>query len=256
MNNFSKITAMLLLITMLIGCFASCDGKIPLPQPQVNESYIANVKITFATNDEKIAAAVSGIKDSSAVLTVDGQNMKLVRSTVLASSSVDESYILVDDVLYHKLTATVGEYSVTEAERCLMNEENKDYLLSELGIGANINFYDFMSQDVEEYGDVCYYTCTEILEESKESLAAIVEGSFAPYGGVVSLDEVEYFVTMNGENIVDKTLSCHFSILLDGQIYKVTMHIEYSYDYDALFVIESPDNIGEYTEVSCKEMFS
>ena len=256
MNNFSKITAMLLLITMLIGCFVSCDGKIPLPETEVDESYVANVKITFATDDSKIKDAIRGIEESSAVLTVDGENLKLERVTKLQTSSVDESFILVDDTLYHKLTATVGEYSVTEAERCLMNEENKDYLLSELGIGANINYYDFLSQETEEYGDVCYYTCTEMVEESKASLEAIVASSFSAVGGVVTLEDVEYYVTTKGVYITDKTLSCHFSILLDGEIYKVTMHIEYSYNYDALFVIEAPANIGEYTEVSCKEMFS
>lgn len=255
MKNFSKITALALALVLAVGCLASCDVQVVIPTPDVEEkdSYVANIKIKYVTEDDKMKDAVSDI-NSSSVLSVDGDRADIVTESAVGDTTVGERYTLDGGKLYHTTKISVGEFELCENEVAPVDRVDVAMILYNFGVGADISSSDFETVETGNSGKLNIYTCSDITDESRESLLNIFGQNLESIGGAASLDSVRYYAEEKDGQLQYSILSCGFSILLDGEIYEVTMHIDTTYDYEAEPNIVVPDNAADFTEVSYDEI--
>ena len=255
MKFVNKFIALLVLMTVICGCFASCEILNPNGGDVDNLQsgrYVANIKIKYATNDEKMKAAINSIGTPIATLSVNGDDIMLVTNAALNNVSVSDEYIYVGGILYHSNSLTLGENSYTSQECAAMDSEKCDSLISKAGPGASIGLGDFLLQEKNTSGSLVSYTCSEMTDESKESLCTILSDSFQGLNAIVRIGDVSYQLeVLDGRNN-SSMLSCDLVITMDGVDYDVTMRLYYEYDYDTEVKITTPQ--GTYTEVSLDEI--
>ncbi len=248
MSIFKRLFALLLCITVICGCLASCGGNKPRA-----DKYEASVRVAFATDDNKMKLAV-GTMNSSSVIKADGDNISVVSSAEGGESSATHSYTLVGGTLYHLLSVQVGDNSVTRREKAEFSETYSYILLSDIGAGADIDRGDFGTVTESEYEGKDIYTCSDIIDDAKAGLLKSLSKKFAVIGASVEITNVSYILHSKDGLAVKETLSCDLEIALDGEIYKVTMRAYTDYDYEAEINITAPSDAGTYKEVSYEEI--
>lgn len=254
MKIFAKILSTVLIFGAVIGAFASCDGAVNGQQTADDGKYKINVSITYATDDAKLKDAVMAMSVNGATVLFDGENLSVDSTASVGDTSVKESYVLIDGVLYRDMSLTSGGNTATVKEKAAFDEQNRQTLLSDLGAGASVGIADFEDFEISSSGDNTYYDCTNIKAESADSLEKIFGSGLSSVGASVSLSNAEYQKVMQGEKIVESTLSCHFTVLLAGESYELTMHMIYMYDYTSEVSIAAPEGADSYTAVSYEEI--
>ena len=265
MRSFAKLISLLMALAIMVGCLASCNDKNDVPgenqgnnqqQELQSDKYVATINVKFATNDDKMKEAVYALNSSESKLYVDGDKVMLDSSTELEKISVNDNYVYVDGVLYHSTVVVANGKSASSYEKANMSIENRDKLISDLGTGADIGVGDFETHEMTSLGDNITYTCSDISDDAKKSLCDIFASEFAGLGATVQLDSVDYILATEKDRDVSYTLSCHFSITMNGATYTITMHISCTYDYEADVNILAPQNTENYTSVSYDKIFN
>ncbi len=262
MSALKKLTALIICIAMLCICLVSCDeilgnnqgnnqnGDVELQ----SDNYVASIRIKYATNDDKMKAAIDAMGTPDTTLTVMGDELKLESEATLNSISVDNEYVYIGGVLYHTNTVTVADKGITSLKKAEMDESKIDSLISKAGAGATIDLGDFITHEMTTSGDITTFTCTEMDEESKASLTEIFASKFNGLGAIVRLESVSYILDVKNDRNQSSTLSCDFVIDLDGETYELTMHLYCDYNYDAEVSITAPDNADAYTDATVDEI--
>ena len=257
MSSFKRLTAFLICIILICGCLASCvNPNTGNTEPPQSDEYVATIRIKYATNDNKMKAAIDALGTPTTTLTVNGDNMKLESSAVIDDVSVCNDYTYLDGVLYQAKTVTVGDKSISSYERAQMSADQTEQFVSKAGPGASIGMGDFLVHDklTSTSGDTVTYECSDMIDESRDSLCDIISQSFAAMGATVRIDSASYQLeTRNGRNH-SSVLSCDFVITVDGVNYELTLHLYYDYNYDADANVSAPENADTYKEVSFEEI--
>lgn len=254
MRALTKLGCLVICLTLLMGSLASCD----LLEQYLNQSvdpdkYVAKVRIVFATNDEKMMDAVASMS-STATINADGDNISVQTSAEIGNSSVRNTYTVVDEMLYHKLLIISDAFSAESLKCAAFGDQDKEYVLSKIGVKADVGLEDFDSSEMYSDSGIDTYECSDITDEAREGLEDIIADDFDSLGASVNIKDVYYIVEMKGNLEVGNTLSCSFEISLNGKVYEVTMHIYTDYDYTANPKISVPENFDDYTEVSLDEI--
>lgn len=261
MSVLRKLTALLICMVVLCGCFISCVNPNPDGNsgqgdeaPLQSDRYVVTVRIKYATNDDKMKAAVDAMGAPGATLTVNGDDLKLVTNANLDDISASNEYTYVGGVLYHATTVAVADKSVSSYEKAAMSADERDRLISKAGTGAAIGIGDFLTQERNTVGDLTVYTCDSVTDEARESLCNIFAARFDGLGAIVRIDSASYQLEMKDGRNHSSILSCNFIVTMDGTDYEITMHLYYDYDYDAEISISAPQDVDGYTEVSVDEI--
>ena len=271
MKNITKLICIFLVLVMTVSCFASCQDTTgdnqngnntgdnqdnqnpPEDKPEIID-YIANVQIKFATDDYKMKDAVSGM-NSSAVINYHGEDISVNAVSEVNGVKVENIYTLIGGILYHSLTVTSGELSVSDMKKADFASENKDEFVSEIGQGASIDTDDFKNVDKSSFGELVSFSCSDITDEAKAELVALVSEKFQAIGATVEIEDADYQLDMKNDKYVSSTLSCHYEITAeDGATYSVTMRIISTYDYETGAEVLAPVDVDKYTEVSYDEI--
>jgi hypothetical protein len=176
--------------------------------------------------------------------------MRIETSGGVNGVSLKDNYIYFLGVLYHEQTISNGEDSITSLEMANVGETERAELVSNVGAGVSIDVDDF--DNVIQEGTIS--RCTDIKSEAKVSLQKIFASNFADFDATVELTGAEYELETESGRDKSSTLSCHFSIDMNGKVYEITMHISTTYDYDASFAIAAPFNVDEYVLVNYDEI--
>lgn len=250
MKHFEKLLALALVIIITVSALASChlfEGELQ------TEKYVADVRIVYAADDEAMRAVIDSMSASS-VLYVDGDNVKVDTQTVSTGVMINDSYVYVDGVIYHAKDVLVNTNSASSYEKADMPAASRDALIAKIGTGANIGLSDFETQETNSSGDTTEYVCSDLNDDAKQSLQDIFAARFAGLDAAVQLDGAEYILeTYKGRN-TSSALSCHFTIMMSGHTYNITMHIYYDYDYEAEVNISAPQDADKYTQVSYEDI--
>ena len=255
MRSLNKLTALLISLVIILGCLASCDNTAGTEDPEdlQTDNYVATVQIKLATDDNKMKAAVDAMSSSS-VINVSGDNLSIHTVSDANETKLDNSYTLIDGILYHSLVINVGEYTVAETKKAEFTAENKDKLIYDVGAGASIGVEDFYNVEASKFGDAYTYVCSDAFDELKESLVDLVSSRFESIGATVYIDNVDYQLeSLNGRSS-SSVLSCSYVIAMDGESYEITMRLYTSYDYDSEPQISLPENSDSFTLVSYEEI--
>lgn len=250
MNALNRLTSLLVVLIIIIGCFSSCDG---MGKGKQTDTYVANVRIKFATNDGKMSAAVDAM-NSSSVISVDNDDIQIETTSSMNDISTKETYVYVDNVMYHSTSVTVGNKSASEYEMASVSQTEVDSLVSKAGVGADIGIGDFLTQEMTGEKGKYTYTCSDMTDEAKESLCKIIGGSFEKIDATVRIDSADYILETDNGRYMSYILSCNLLITMNGQTYEVTMRTYCDYDYDVKVGISTPLDIEKYEQVSSEDI--
>ena len=217
--------------------------------------YLMNVEIRFATGDDKMKPAIDALDSSSSVITVDGENIKIETLTALDSSSIKDSYVFVDGVLYRETVVSALGLTAAEYKKADAPDPTRDKLYSDIGTAAQISISDFLTRDMSKTANGYYYSCSDISDSAKESLVNIFGSKFSGVNEAsVTLEGAEYILETEGDRNTLSTLSCHFVMAMNGDSYEITMHILSEYDYYSGAVVTHPEDFDKYTEVDYSDV--
>lgn len=251
-----KFFALLLCLTLICGSLASCDvlDRLQSGTKRDADKYEAEVRVVFATNDEKLSDAVNAM-NSSATIKADGENMSVVTTAKSNDTTVTETYTVLDGRLYHFLSVQSGTYYADKREQADFSDTDTYMLLSEIGTGADIDITDFeTSRESDGANEKKTYTCSDITDQAREGLHASISDKFAPLGATVNIKDVTFILEVEGDLEMKTTLSCDLEIIMSGNSYEITMRTYTTYDYDANPEISAPSNSDTYKEVSYKDI--
>lgn len=254
MSTLKKLLAILVCLVVVCGCLGSCDVIEGLGgSKREADRYEASVRIVFATNDDKMKAAVDAMS-SSAVIKADGDSIFVETTAESDDTVVSESFTAVDGYLYHYLSLQSGIYSAERREVAAFTDTDSYFLLSEIGAGADIDITDFKSCDASELNGKTTYDCQDITSEAREGLYATLSEDFSALGATVDIKDVYFILETEGDLEMKSTLSCNFIITMNGESYEITMRTYTEYDYDKEIEITVPSDADAYKEVSYKEI--
>ena len=254
MKIFSKITALALSVILGVGALTACETEPPVEIPSgPDTSYVVAVKVKYATTDSKMNQAV-GYMNTSSTVSVDGDRASVITESTSGDSTVSESYVLDGGQLYHTTKVGIGQFELCENEVATVDKVDIAVILNKIGAGANIGLDDFDTVNNQGNDKNAYYTCSDIKEESAKSLLEIYGKSLTGIGASVTLESAAYYLEESDGQVKYSILSCSFSVILEGKTYKVTMHMESTYDYEAEPNIVVPDNADSFTKVGYNDI--
>ncbi len=256
MSIKGKLFALLLCLTLLCGSLASCDilDRLQGGSKRDADKYKAEVRVVFATNDEKMSDAVNAMS-SSATIKADGENMSVLTTAQSGDTTLTETYTVLDGMLYHFLSVQSGAYYADKREKAELSDTDTYMLLSEIGIGADIDITDFETSRESEGADgKKTYNCSDITDQAREGLHASLSDDFAPLAATVNIKDVTFILETEGELEMKTTLSCDLEIIMNGESYEITMRTYTTYDYDVRPEISAPSDADAYKEVYYKDI--
>ena len=258
MKNTIRIISLLLALVLCIGCFASCktnpdNGNNSVDELPQSDNYVANVQIRFATNDEKMKAAVDAMT-SNATINVYGDNFNVYTTSKVNDNTSTNSYTLVDEILYYSSSLSLGEHTVSENKKAEFTATDKEQVISDLASTAKIDIGDFYVVDMTKNGNKTSYVCSDAFDEAKAEVASVVADRFAAIGATVAVSGIEYHLETESERNVSSILSCDYIITLDGVNYEITMRLYTTYNYDATVEVSAPENADSYVSVPYSEI--
>lgn len=248
--SIKRFTALILSLLVAMGAFSSC---IFIEQDLQSDTYVVNVRMVFATNDEKMKDAVDAMS-ASAVLSVDHGDISMEAISTVDDIAVKKSYVYVGETLYHSNETSLGDMSVSEYEKATATKVDVKSILSQAGAGASIGLDDFDTHEVYGSKGVNNYFCSDINEEAGESLCNIMASKFEGLDATVILTEASYSLDTESARNVASVLSCSFKITMNGTTYEITVHTYCDYDYDAEVSISAPADTEKYADVSYKDI--
>ena len=257
MKNITRLSALLLALVLTISCLSACDGFGNQGNSQADENlqtdvYTVTTEIKFATDDNKMKDAVNGM-NSTLVTNVDHDNFKIAVDAATGNASVNNEYILVDGVLYHAISLTLGEFTSNSYKKATFDVAEKEDILYNYG-AASLDIDYFLTQDLYEGANSKTYTCTDINDEALKGLDAMYSARLSSLGGSVEIANVEYIVEYASGRVTSSTLSISFVISIDGTSYTVIMRQYSGYDYTNQQSVTAPENADSYTEVSYEDI--
>lgn len=251
-----RLFALLLCLTLILCSLSSCDviDRLQGGTKRDADKYEAEVRVVFATNDEKMSAAVNAMS-SSATIKADGENMYVLTTAESGDTTLTETYTVLDGKLYHLLSVQSGAYYADKREKADFSDTDTYMLLSEIGTGADIDITDFeTSRESEGADDKKTYTCSDITDQAIEGLHASLSDDFAPLGATVNIKDVTFILETEGDLEMKTTLSCDLEISMNGESYEITMRTYTTYDYDVNPEISAPSDADTYKEASYKDI--
>jgi hypothetical protein len=271
MSTMKKLTALLICLVIVCGFAVSCTPEEPGTgdvgenggngnqndggDEELNfptDKYVANVTVTFESDDLKMQDAIAAMGEVTYVVTADGTGLMIESSADIGSISLDEAYTYINGTLYHSTTLTSGDKSASSLEKAAMSDSDRDALLNKIGPGASIGKNDFLQLDMSKDGNYKTYTCSKIKSESADSLCKVFASKFNG-AATVKLDSADYTLVLLGDANDSFILSCSFTVTMDGADYSVTMNMSCDYEYKDVSV-SAPDNADKYSDAELSEI--
>ena len=248
----TKIIALLLVFALSFCFFASCNKN------KSNDSYKANVVVSFSSTDEAFAAAIAELGSTTYTLYSLDNDLKIESAIAMDGISINRTYTLLDGKIYNTTDVTAGDKTASEREKADFTSIDRADLIVSVGAGAVLDKADFTTVtmvDENKKQKTESYVCSDIKEESKASVISVFEKKFASLDAEVALEDTQYYVEYKNDVITSYILNVSFAVTMGGTTYNVNMSVECEYDYDAKFEIDLPKGADSYTEVRYEDIF-
>ena len=266
MSTVKKLVALLICLVIACGFVVSCTPEQPdggenggnenqgggeeLNFP--TDKYVATVTVEFESDDLKMKDAIAAMGEASYTVTADGTGLMIESSAEIGDISLNEAYIYLNGTLHLATTLGFDGKSASSYKKAAMSEGDRDALLDKIGPGASIGRNDFLKFDMSKEGNYKTYVCSGIKSESKASLCSLFESKFAG-SATVNLESAEYTIVLLGNANDSFTLSCVFTVTMDGTDYSVTMNMSCDYEYKDISV-SAPEDADKYVDVKLSDI--
>lgn len=247
MLKFRKIIGVILVLTLLVCSFASCQKKKPedvidkADKALDNTKYVVDVTIEYSSDDENMKNAIGSFSKPSMKIRVDGDKFQGRMDLKLDGADNYIIYTYVDGVLYTEWCENGKTVQNSEA----LGSADKSALSESYGAGANVGINDFESVSIKSSGKVDIITCDKIKNDALNSLVNSLESEFALVGfdASVAIKDAKLEIEVNDGKYQSTTLTCLYFISEGENTYSVNMTYSCNFDYSVDFEITAP-NVG------------
>ena len=245
MLKFKKIIVAVLILTLFVCSFASCQKKKPADlvdkadKALENTAYALDVTIAYSSDEDNMANAIAAFSKPSMKIYVDGNKFQGRMDLKYNGANNYVTYTYVDGVLYTEWSEN-GKI-VKDSET--LDDADKSSLTNSYGAGANIGIDDFDNVSLKSSGKVDVITCDTIKDDALNSLVNSLKSEFALAGfdANVAIKNATLEIEINNGKYNNTTLTCLYFISEGENTYSVEMTYSCKFNYDADFEIVAPN---------------
>ena len=266
-----RIIALLLTVILVALSLASCDlvnSSASITADAAKErfaaaietladesTYLSEVKIDFASENEEMNAAIESIVGKGITVWHDGENFKAEYAATVGEYDVEVTYVLVGDKLYREILLYVGEERATYGQEYAdFSDADKATVLRDAGAGVGVSLDDFSDITAKVSGDKLTVSASNMDKSAASSLANILKGRFSGSGAsVIISDDIGYTAVIESGKISSTSISCKYTVILDGETYVLDATITESYTYTETSVT-APAGADKFTKVELDKL--
>ena len=261
MKTVIRLTSLILMISILVCCFSSCDlilGKDPTVTIEAAELALASAPYTmemamqFTSEDAAMSDAIAALITPVTVVEVDGENVRATMNMNLDGNNAKSVYTLYDGIIYAYTYEQTNSSEKTVKEKWSSVTGVKDEIIDMLGSGANIRYDDFKEAKERGTGGESIITCTGIKNEALYGVANLMQDKLSSLGAMVGVKDASLIITISDGKYQATVFSCTYIITTPDAVYTVSMNLAVRFDYSKAVNIAAPSDAGEYIEKSAK----
>ena len=243
MRQFRKVVGMVLVLAIAICSMASCDGKPEKIIPAADEflatnPYTVDVRVTYKSDDETMAAAIASFTGPTMKISVDGDKFSAIMYLKQGEDTSYAQFTFLDGTLYTEYS----EGGKVANSQTTYTAEDVAAMRETLGAGANVTYEDFDEVTVASAKKVTLITCDKIKADAIASLTASLTEQLETVFEEVTV--TVYTATLNIEIEDDKynviILTCEYFITTPTDSYSIDMQYSMKFNYDETVVITAP----------------
>ena len=251
-----RLMSALLIITVLVCAFSSCNklkdvtdvGELITNAEKQLDSvdHTVNISMTFISNDEDMAAALSAFDSTSIALRKSQDKVNIEMNVQFGEFFANNSYTVVENTLYGKSESNMTGATETAKKKAQLTAAEKMSVTNNAGVGAVLSYDDFDSVTLEESDTVHIITCTGLKAESNETLVKVFKSSLDREVDWVSVSDAQLVIRLVDGKYNGMYMTCNYSVSINGVTYDVRMQLVREYDYTTPVSITAPTDVSEY----------
>jgi hypothetical protein len=261
MKKVTRLTSLILVISILMCCFSACDlilGKDPTATVEaadlalLSAPYTVEMAMKLTSEDAAMSDAIADLITPVIVVEVYGENVRATMNMNLDGNNAKSVYTLHDGIIYsYTYEQTNGSEKIVK-EKWTSPTGVKEEIIDMLGSGANIRFDDFKEAKERGSGTESIITCTDIKDEALYGVANLMQDKLASLGAMVGVKDASLIITISDGKYQATVFSCTYIITTPEAVYTVSMNFAAMFDYDKAVNVTAPLDAGEYIEKSAK----
>lgn len=250
-----RILSILLLLSLLVCSFASCDtltaaAAIANAEKVLEEKpYTVTMSMDFDCDNTTLNAVFDALSVEVPV-TVDGKNVYMNMSTEVMGFTTGVTMTVVDDVLYSNTTVLNQSIKL----KATLSAEDYQAFMKENSAEMPVTADNFESLTMETVDGKQVITCSGITTEGLTAMNDLLSGSLTALGAEAAVGDLSLVITVADGKYESMALTAAYSVTVKGETHTVSLTMNAKYAYEGVQPITVPADADSYKDVSFDEI--
>lgn len=250
-----RILSILLLLTLCLSVFASCDTltattAIAKAEKALEDTpYTITMSMDFACEDATLNQVFDALSMAVPV-TVDGENLHMDMSTEFMGISAGVTMTVVDKVLYSNTTILDQNIKV----KATLSDEDYQKFMQENNSDMPVSADNFETLTLETKDGKQIITCAGITTEGLTAMNELLSESLTAMGAEAAVGDITMTATIADGRYESMSLTASYTVTAAGETHTVSLTMNAVYSYEDVQPITAPADADSYTDVSFDEI--
>lgn len=250
-----RILSILLLLSLLVCAFASCDtltaaAAIAKAEKALEEKpYTVTMSMDFDCEDKNLNTVFDALSLEFPV-TVDGENLYMDMSTEVMGFQTGITMTVVDKVLY--ANTTVMNQSVKL--KATLTEENYEEFIKNNNAELPVTTENFETLTMEVKDGKQIVTCSGITTEGLTAMNDLLFDALTAMGAEATAGDLTMVATISDGLFESMALTATYTVTAGGETHTVSLTMNAKYTYEGIQPITVPADADSYKDVSFDEI--
>lgn len=250
-----RILSILLLLSLLVCAFASCDtltaaAAIAKAEKALEEKpYTVTMSMDFDCEDKNLNTVFDALSLEFPV-TVDGENLYMDMSTEVMGFQTGITMTVVDKVLY--ANTTVMNQSVKL--KATLTEENYEEFIKNNNAELPVTTENFETLTMEVKDGKQIVTCSGITTEGLTAMNDLLSDALTAMGAEATAGDLTMVATISDGLFESMALTATYTVTAGGETHTVSLTMNAKYTYEGIQPITVPADADSYKDVSFDEI--
>lgn len=250
-----RILSILLLLSLLVCAFASCDtltaaAAIAKAEKALEEKpYTVTMSMDFDCEDKNLNTVFDALSLEFPV-TVDGENLYMDMSTEVMGFQTGITMTVVDKVLY--ANTTVMNQSVKL--KATLTEENYEEFIKNNNAELPVTTENFETLTMEVKDGKQIVTCSGITTEGLTAMNDLLSDALTAMGAEAAAGDLTMVATISDGLFESMALTATYTVTAGGETHTVSLTMNAKYTYEGIQPITVPADADSYKDVSFDEI--
>lgn len=250
-----RFLSILLLLSLLVCAFASCDtltatAAIAKAEKALEEKpYTVTMSMDFDCEDKNLNTVFDALSLEFPV-TVDGENLHMDMSTEVMGFQTGITMTVVDKVLY--ANTTVMNQSVKL--KATLTEENYEEFIKDNNTELPVTTESFETLSMEVKDGKQIVTCSGITTEGLTAMNDLLSDALTAMGAEAAVGDLTMVATISDGLFESMALTATYTVTAGGETHTVSLTMNAKYTYEGIQPVTAPADADSYKDVSFDEI--